>query len=568
MAERVAGEVLMEALAQLGVKRIFAIPDGTYNVCFKWALEHGEAKDVKFITPRHEAAGAHMADGWARVKGTPTVVMAGAGPGAANLLSGVITASVEEVPMVVITLQRRRTVIDPPKGAMQVFDQTRAFSAATKASFKAIQPERLPELLQKAFKLAQSGIPGPVHIDIPEDVLNAATAWEPEAQPQSAHPVLPGGDPEAIREAARLLWEAKAPMIHAGTAIVRAGAWEELRELAEYLGAPVSTSPGGRGAIPEDHPLCIPTLCIGARVALAQSDLCLALGCRFGELEFWGKTPLWGASSTQKLIQVHIAQERIGENRKPDLAIVGHLKPVLRALLQELERLGPPRPEQERMAQLRQMVDSWREDLAARCLKDSVPLIPGRVIHEVRSFFPRDAIMVMDGGNTCLWCVHMHPVLEPRTFLWTADFGHLGTGLPYAIGAKLAEPDRPVYLISGDSAFGFNLQELETAKRVGARVVCLVMVDGAWGMEKASQRRIFGHDSFLNCDHGPMRYDLVAQAMGCFGAHVRQPGEIAPALEAAVASGLPAVIHVEVDPVANIDPPGMELWVGSHGGES
>lgn len=566
MTQRSVGEVLMETLSGMGVRRIIAIPDGTYNVCFKWALERGETEDVKFITPRHEAAGAHMADGWARVKGTPTVVMAGAGPGAANVLSGVITASVEEVPMVVITSQRRRAVIDPPKGAMQVFDQTRAFSAVTKASLRVLEPQRVAELVRKAFQLAQSGIPGPVHIDIPEDVLNAAVPWEPEARPQSPRPILPGGDPRAVREAARSLWEARSPMIHAGTAVVRAEAWEELRELAEYLGAPVSTSPGARGAIPEDHPLCVPTLCIGARVALGQSDLCLALGCRFGELEFWGKAPLWGAVSGQKLIQVHIAPERIGENRTADLAIVGHLKPVLRSLLHELERLGPPKPEQERMAQLREMVDSWREELRARYLKDSVPLIPGRVIHEARSFFPRDAIMVMDGGNTCLWCVHMHPVLEPRTFLWTADFGHLGTGLPYAIGAKLAEPERAVYLISGDSAFGFNLQELETAKRVGARVVCLVMVDGAWGMEKASQRRVFGHDSFLNCDHGPVRYDLVAQAMGCFGAHVTRPEEIRPALEEAVASGLPAVLHVEVDAVANIDPPGMDLWVGTHAG--
>jgi acetolactate synthase-1/2/3 large subunit len=299
---------------------------------------------------------------------------------------------------------------------------------------------------------------------------------------------------------------------------------------------------------------------------LSQSDLCLALGCRFGELEFWGKAPLWGPSDLQKLVHVHISAERMGENRTPHIAILGHLKPVLRSLLDELERLGPPRPEQERMAGLRQVISTWRRDLQERYTQEHVPLIPGRVIHEVRSFFPRDAVMVMDGGNTCLWCVHLHPVLEPRTFLWTSEFGHLGTGLPYAIGAKLAQPQKTVYLVSGDSAFGFNLQELETAKRAGASIIAIVMVDGAWGMEKASQRRIFGHDSFLNCDHGPVRYDKVAEAMGCFGAYVREPREIRPALEAALASGLPAVLHVEVDPVANIDPPGMDLWVGSHSG--
>lgn len=565
MAEMLAGEILMETLAELGVRRVFSIPDGTYNICFKWAQEKGEARDLRFVTPRHEAAGAHMADGWFRVTGLPSVVMAGAGPGAANLISGVIAAQVEEVPMVVVTAQRRRSVIQPPRGAMQVFDQRGAYSAVTKASFQALQPERVPELLRKAFLLARSGVPGPVHLDIPEDVLNSVLDWKGE-QPGQKEAPLPGGDPQAIREAARLLWEAQTPMIHAGAAVVRCGAWEELRELAEYLGAPVSTSPAGRGAIPEDHPLCVPTLCIGARVALSQSDLCLALGCRFGELEFWGKAPLWGPSDLQKLIHVHISAERMGENRTPHIAILGHLKPVLRSLLHELERLGPPRPEQERMAGLRQVISTWRRDLQERYTQEHVPLIPGRVIHEVRSFFPRDAVMVMDGGNTCLWCVHLHPVLEPRTFLWTSEFGHLGTGLPYAIGAKLAQPQKTVYLVSGDSAFGFNLQELETAKRAGASIIAIVMVDGAWGMEKASQRRIFGHDSFLNCDHGPVRYDKVAEAMGCFGAYIREPREIRPALEAALASGLPAVLHVEVDPVANIDPPGMDLWVGSHSG--
>lgn len=565
MSGQVAGEVLMEALSHLGVRRIFAIPDGTYNVCFKWAQEKGEAVDLKFITPRHEAAGAHMADGWYRACGEPAVVMAGAGPGAANLISGVIAAHVEEVPMVVITAQRRTSVIQPPRGAMQVFDQRGAYSAVTKASFQVLSPQRVVELLYKAFALAQSGVPGPVHLDIPEDVLNAPVgSTEMPYETNDVPP--PSGDPQAIKTAATLLWEAKAPMIHAGSAVVRCGAWEELRELAEYLAAPVTTSPGGRGAIPEDHPLCVPTLCIGARVALSRSDVCLALGCRFGELEFWGRAPLWGSPSEQRLIHVHITPDRIGENRRPEVSILGHIRSVLRQLLKEVESLGPPRPEQERLRDLKAMVEAWRTDLQQRYLQDRVPLVPGRIIHEVRSFFPRDAIMVMDGGNTCLWCVHFHPVLEPRTFLWTSDFGHLGTGLPYAIGAKLAKPEKTVYLISGDSAFGFNIQELETARRAGANIIAIVLVDNAWGMEKASQRRIFGHDSFLNCDHGPVRYDKVAEAMGCFGAYVREPGEIRPALEAAASQCVPSVIHVDVDPEMNIDPPGMELWVGTHAG--
>ncbi len=563
MPEMVAGEMLMETLHALGVRRVFAIPDGTYNVCFRWVQEKGEAADLSFVTPRHEAAGAHMADGWFRATGEPTVVMAGAGPGAANLVSGVITAQVEDIPMVVITSQRRRAVIDPPRGAMQVYDQAGSYRAVTKASFRVLQPERIPELIVRAFCLARSGIPGPVHLDIPEDVLSSVVTWDGIA-PGAGERVAPSGDAGSIKEAAKLLVASRTPMIHAGSAVVRSGAWAELLELAQYLGSPVTTSPGGRGAIPEDHPLCVPTLCIGGRVALASSDVCLALGCRFGELEFWGKAPLWGPPDQQKLIHVHIAPERLGENRSPHLAILGDLRQVMRGLIGELAALGPPQSQQERIGALRATVEAWRTDLDSKYARDQVPLIPGRVIREVRAFFPREAMLVMDGGNTCLWSVHMHPVLAPRTIHWTSEFGHLGTGLPYAIGAKLARPERMVYLITGDSAFGFNVQELETARRVGAAVICVVMVDNAWGMEKSSQRRVFGHDSFLNCEHHPIRYDELARAMDCFGALVREPNEIRPALEAAVASDLPAVLHVEIDPVANANPPGMDLWVGTH----
>ena len=564
MAVISGGELLAKCLKEYGVKRIFAIPDGTYNIMFKWMRDEGARAGMAFITPRHEAAGAHMADGWYRVTGQPTVAMAGAGPGVANLISGVITAHAEDIPMLVITTHRRSEVIDPPRGAMQVFDQEGIFRPVTKFSSTIHHWKRIPEILSLSLRTAVSGIPGPVLLNIPEDIMNERRE-ESEIPGPLAAPLPPasGGDPAAVEAAAQLLVKARTPFIHAGTAVVRCGAEGELKDLAEYLGVPVTMTPGGRGAVPEDHPQAFPTLCIPARVALAQSDLVLALGVRFGELDFWGRAPLWGTAA-QEVIQVHIAPERIGANRPVRQAVVGNVKVVLRQLLEAVRSITPKRAPQERIAQMKALEKAWWGDLNKRFASDAHPMLTGRLIKEVREYFPRETIMVLDGGNTTLWAVHFNPIYEPRTFLWTADFGHLGTGLPYAMGAKLAFPDRPVCLISGDSAFGFNLQELETARRHAIKIVAIVNVDSAWGMERASQKRIFGDERYMNCEHVPIRYDELARVMGCHGEFVSHPQEIRPALDRCLASGLPAVIHAEVDAQANINPPGMELWVGSH----
>jgi acetolactate synthase-1/2/3 large subunit len=176
--------------------------------------------------------------------------------------------------------------------------------------------------------------------------------------------------------------------------------------------------------------------------------------------------------------------------------------------------------------------------------------------------------MVMDGGNTTLWSIHYHVPKTQRSVIYSMNYGHLGTGLPYAIGAKLAQPDKSVYCVTGDSAFGFNIQELETAVRHNLPVIIIVAVDGAYGMEKSAQRRAFGREAdWFGHDHAPVRYDQVAMAMGCHGEYIQKASEIQSALERSVNSGKPAVIHADVDPVANIDPPGEWLWVAARTGK-
>jgi len=568
MAEINGGELLMECLANQGPDPVFSIPDGGYNVLFDWC-HHNKDRGVRFITPRHEAAGAHMADGYYRVTGRPAIAVAGAGPGAANLVSGVITAAGEDIPMIVITTSRRSDLISPWRGAMQCFDQTKMFGTVCKKSMFISRLDRLPAAVENAYKTAMTGVPGPVNIDIPEDILNSKIdTKEVEPTPRVEDDLMfaaTGASDAAIEEAAKMIVDAEEVVIHAGATVVRSGAWKDLVELAEYIGCTVSTTPGGRGAIPEDHPQAIPPVCGTARAAMSQADVLLAVGCKFGELDFYGKPPLFGVPGMQKLIHIHRVPERIGMNRKADVPLIGHAPIVLRQLLESLKGKTEKREPHPKVKQYQDLKKMWEEEQIQKYCKADDPMTTGRVVKEARDFFPRDTVMVMDGGNTSMWNSFLNKIYEPRTFLWTADFGHLGTGVPYAVGAKVASQGKDVCLISGDGAFGFNMMELETARKDDLPIICIVAVDRAWGMEKTAQQRCFGHaDYYVNVEHHPVRYDEMAKAMDCFGAHVERADQLKTALYEAKESCMPAVIHVDVDKEANIFPPGTELWAGSH----
>jgi acetolactate synthase-1/2/3 large subunit len=569
MAEITGGELLLRSLHAERVRHLFAIPDGTYNILLEALQRLGPELGCELIVPRHEAAAAHMADGYTRVTGEPAVVMACAGPGAANLVSGVITARAEGSPVVAITTTRRSDIAYPHSGAMQVADQISYFKPVTKWNAAVRDWRRIPDLVRQAFRVATSGRPGPVHLDIPENLLaqrgdpGSAAIWDRDVY-RAARTSVP--DPALVQGAAEMLAGATLPNLHCGGGALRSGAASEVRALAEHLGGPVTTGVGGRGIVPEDHPLSVHPLCPAAALVHRSADVVLAVGTRFGELDFWGRAPMWGEPGQQRVIQIDADPENLGLNRPVEIALVGDARRTLAQLLQAVKALSPGRAVHERMAEFRQIQADWKQTLDAMVSDEHrTPMLTGSLFKVLDEFFPRDAIMAMDGGNTCLWAVHHHIVREPRTLLWTSNFGHLGTGLPYALGAKLAFPDRPVYCVTGDSALGFNLQELETAVRHALPVVVVVAVDNAWGMEKTSQNRIFGREGdWLGCDHAPVRYDRVAEAMGCHSEYVESSAEFRSALARAAASGKPALIHAAVDPKANVDPPGRELWVASH----
>jgi acetolactate synthase-1/2/3 large subunit len=558
MSTITGGELLLKCLREEGVTVLFGILDGSFNPF----LAKLDAYGMRFVNARHEAAAAHMAEAWSRIRGEPAVVIGGIGPGAANMVSGIVTASAEGSPVIAITGQRRRNIIYPDRGgSFQNVNLLDLYGSVTKWSAGVRQWRRLPELIRRAFREATSGRPGPVYLEIPEDVMRGtgdseeAPVWSPTQYRLEA---LGPGDPAKIGRAAELLAAAERPHLHAGSGVSWSGAWDEFLALADYLSATMTTSLGARGVVPEDHPRYFHPLNREALEAVrTEADVVLAVGSRLGELDNWGRAPSWGEFGQQTVIQIDADPAAIGQNRPVDVGVVADARESLSALSAALKERTGPKDEQAGMARYRALNQKWEEKLAAALGLGSGMINTGQIAKTARDFFPAEAISVMDGGNTSLWCVSYNPILAPRSYLYTAKFGHLGTGLPYAIGAKLAAPDRPVYLISGDGALGFNLLELETARRYNVPVVVIVACDQGWGMERSSQ--LFAQiGGMVETElHPGVRYDLVAQALGCFGEKVDTLEELGPALERASASGQPALIQVMVQPAANLAPPGL-----------
>jgi acetolactate synthase-1/2/3 large subunit len=563
MSEIRGGELVLQCLRQENITTLFGILDGSFNAF----LEKLDAYGMRFVNPRHEAAAVHMAEAWSRVRGEPAVVLGGIGPGAANMLSGVITAYAEGVPLIAISGQRRRNLIYPDRGgSFQNVDLVGLFKPVTKFSAGVRDLNRLPELVRRAFREAMNGRPGPVYLEIPEDIMRGEIddATLQLFSPPQYRAGKPGaGEPELLQRAAELLANSQRPLLHAGSGVSWSGAWNEFVALADYLAAPMTTSLAARGVVPEDHPRYFHALNRNAlEAARSEADVVLVVGSRVGELDAWGKGDSWGEVGAQKIIHIDIDPLSIGLNRPVDVGILADAKRALQELFVRVQKLTPPRAEHEGFKTYREYSQDWQAMLSSQMESGEEGVNPGALVKTVRKFFPRDVITVQDGGNTSLWTASYNPILAPRSYLYTTKFGHLGTGLPYALGAKLAAPERPVYLISGDGAMGFNLQELETARRYNLNIIVIVSCDKGWGMERSSQA-FFNIPEFVECDLYPdTRYDKVAEAFGCYGELVNTIDELHPALERAVASNKPALLQVMADLNANMMPPGLLTFTG------
>ncbi|MFH1150188.1 MAG: thiamine pyrophosphate-binding protein [Actinomycetota bacterium] len=562
MAAINGGELLVKCLLNEGVTRVFGIPGGQLTTFIDAIVRVGRPGGLEWVLVRHEASAANMADAWMRVTGDLAVCTGTIGPGASNMVAGMEVANSDNIPMLAITPQIHSNRSYPFKGSQQQLDQMTLYSAVTKWNALVNRWDRIPEMVSMAVREAFSGKPGPVHLDIPVDVLfetheESEAVIIPPARARGGG--RPNGDPALVEEAAKMLAGAERPIIHAGAGVFRSEAWEELKALAEYLYCPVVPTAHARGVVSEGDPLGLMPVGAGALGAMMQADAVLAVGCTFSELDFWGKPPFWATPDVQKVIQVDIDGSRIALNRDVDVGIVGDAKAVLGQLLEALSSgLASARDSREFTAAIQAAEQGAADGIEALASSDQVPIHPLRLVKEARDFFGEDAILSLDGGNIGLWSAMVSRVYRPRSFLWPGGSGHLGTGLPFAIGAKLAAPDRPVYILHGDGAFMFSVMELESAVRLNAPVIDIIGNDRSFGMIKGAQDFAF-EKRYCGVDFTDVRLDRIAEAMGCFGIRVEEPADIKPALDKAVASGKPAVLDVVLDCSANLIPPTLQL---------
>ncbi len=562
MARIDGGEVLVRALQAHGIDTIFSISDIGQSPM----LRSAEAAGMRHVGPRHESAGVHMADAFARSTGRMAAVAAAAGPGVANMVPGLMCAWMEGVPLLALGTQRvRRSLHAVRRGRFQFGPQLEVVSPVSKFAATVDSADRIPEFVAEAIRQALDGRPGPAYLDLPTDVLlEEVDEVDVRIDDPDRSRFAPGAPaPDAILAAAELLEGARFPLILAGHGVHRGDAAGPLRDVAEHTGAGVMTTAGARGAFPEDHPQSVGMSFPWGTPAHLQSDVILAVGTQLGESTQYLMPPGWAGPETQKLIHLDVDPARIGVNRVVDVALVGDARAGLQALADALADRGAPRSPGDEVATYAREYQDFRRGLQDSYLEiDGSPVHPGRMAVETARLLPDDAVVCIDGGNTGLWAHLATTFAHPRSLLWTGHFGHLGTGLPYAIGAKIAYPQRPVVLLSGDGAFGFNLQELETAARERANVVAVVSCDYAWGMEEVYMQKVAG--TTIGVKHSEVRYDQVASALGCHAELVEHSDELRPALDRAFAAGKPAVVQVVVDDRENINPPGLDDFMGMY----
>lgn len=566
MAEISVGELLVRCLRAEGVELVTGIIDGAHIPI----VAHTEKYGIRYVNAHHEEAAVHVAEGYARIARKPGVVLGNPGCGTGNMLAGLVSAHAEGHPVVAIGTLRPRIKSDPNRGgAWQAADTESMARPITKYAATLRQKERLPEMLRAAFRAALTGRPGPSYLGIPDELLleTLDAARLPAIYEASRYRVtsMGAGDPDAIVRAAELLVGAERVYIHAGKGVLWADGTQELLALGEHLGACLGSSLGARGAIPEDHPHYFHPFDLGgAGLARAEADVVLVVGGRLGEYDGWGAPPMWGDPARQTTLQIDADPMSIGLNRPVELGIVADAKAALAALLARVRERSASRPAPQDLARYREKsAETMKQGMSYLGEETRGGVHPGKLVLAVRQHFPREAITVLDGGNTTLTGVAFHPILSSPSFLYSVKMGYLGTGVPFALGARLAAAGRPVCCITGDGALGFHLMELETAVREELPVVVVAAVDDAWGMEKtAFLGQGYGAETWAHrgIDLAHVAYDEIARGLGCHAERVERDEELEGALGRAVASGRPALLHVAIDRELNTRPPGWEQF--------
>lgn len=475
-------EILLECLIREGVDVMFGYPGGailpTYDAMTKYP-------QLKHVLVRHEQGASHMADGYARASGRVGVCIATSGPGATNLVTGLATALMDSVGIVAITGQVSRGSIGTD--AFQETDVTGVTLPVTKHNYLVMSAAEIPHVVHEAFYLAKSGRPGPVLIDIPKDVQTEKAEFNADAYPPKlklpGYQVPTGATESELLAAVQLIREAKKPVILAGHGVMMSGAVQELRELAELSGIPVTLTLLGKGAMPESHPLCVGMMGMHGHAAcnhaIQEADLLIALGMRFDD-RVTGNIKTYSPNS--KKIHVEIDASEINKNVKVDVGIHGDLRTVLSQLLP----IAPRKTHPDWMARIR----DWQEDASEREILshyNGEALLGAQVINDLWRFTDGNAITVSDVGQHQMLEAQYYPHQRPQTLLTSGGLGTMGFGFPAAIGAKFAKPDEEVWAVVGDGGFQMTLAELATARQENVDVKIAILNNSFLGMVRQWQ---------------------------------------------------------------------------------
>lgn len=539
--EITVAEALVRCLEEEGVEMVFGYPGGAILPVYD-ALNN---TTIKHILVRHEQGAAHAADGYARVTGKVGVCMATSGPGATNLITGIANAYMDSVPMVVITGQVATTQVGTD--AFQEVDITGITLPITKHNYLVKEPEQLPAIVKKAFRIAATGRPGPVLIDLPKDVAESTINFKyPKTVDLPGYKPTYKGHPSMVKQAARMIMESERPVIYAGGGIRISNAAPELLQLAETISAPVTHTLMGLGCFPGNHPLFLGMLGLHgtryANQAVTECDCLIAVGARFDDRVV---ARISGFAPTARIIHVDIDPAEIGKNIRINLPIVGDVKNVLKAI-QPLLEIKNNTPWVERVQELKKKypLQYSRNGL----------LKPQFVLEKLNELKDDSAIVVTDVGQHQMWAAQYLRFTEPRSFLSSGGLGAMGFCLPAAVGAKLGAPDKDVIVVIGDGGFQMTMQELGTAAEQRLNLKIFILNNSRLGMVRQLQefycgKRYIAVDLQFNPD-----FAELAKIYGMEGYTVATEEQLQEILPQVLASPAPVIVNCMIDPNENVLP--------------
>ncbi|MHB1582373.1 MAG: acetolactate synthase large subunit [Acidimicrobiales bacterium] len=568
-------QALIKSLEMQRVEVMFGLPGGAILPVYDPILD----SSIRHVLVRHEQGAGHMAEGYAMVTGRPGVAMVTSGPGATNIVTPLSNAYMDSTPLVVVSGQVSTASIGTD--AFQECDITGVTMGITKHNWLVKEASDIPRVVAAAFHVATTGRPGPVLIDVPKDVSNAAMEWywpesEEELDLPGYHPVT-RARPEVLRAAAELLLSAERPVLYVGGGILKARAAEALRELAERTGIPVVTTLMARGAFPDSHPLCLGMPGMHgnytAVTAMQRSDLLVALGARFDD-RVTGKIDAFAPGA--RVVHVDIDPAELGKVRAPDVGITGDCRLVVEDLLAQLDALGLGHDEAAvgkvtgaaaadgSVAAGRPSLDGWwatLHDWQARFplhyeQGDGGPIKPQMVVETLRDLSNEDTVVVAGVGQHQMWASQYWRFEHPYTWVNSGGAGTMGFAVPAAVGAKVGRPDRSVWAIDGDGCFQMTAQELVTATAEQIPIKVAILNNAYLGMVRQWQE-MFYEERYSEVYLSPDLPDYVkwAEAMGCVGIRAETPEEVAPAIEKANAvDDRPVVVDFRTDAFEKVFP--------------